>query len=100
VELDLNEVSRVSAPRIFEFTIAGLLAAFGEDRSRFASAQSFMSYVGIAPVKEESGKKCWVHWRWSCPIFLRQTNRSSISLDSIRRLIQRLVRPHCSLKPR
>ena len=24
MELDLNEVSRVSAPRIFEFTIAGL----------------------------------------------------------------------------
>jgi transposase len=50
-----------------------LLAAFGNDRSRFDSAQSFMSYVGIAPVKEESGKKRWVHWRWSCPIFLRQT---------------------------
>jgi transposase len=50
-----------------------LLAAFGEDRSRFASAQAFMSYIGIAPVKEESGKKRWVHWRWSCPIFLRQT---------------------------
>lgn len=50
-----------------------LLAAFGEDRSRFNSAQSFMSYIGIAPVKEESGKKHWVHWRWSCPIFLRQT---------------------------
>ena len=50
-----------------------LLAAFGEDRSRFSSAQAFMSYVGIAPVKEESGKKRWVHWRWSCPIFLRQT---------------------------
>jgi hypothetical protein len=50
-----------------------LLVAFGNDRSRFASAQAFMSYVGIAPVKEESGKKRWVHWRWSCPIFLRQT---------------------------
>lgn len=50
-----------------------LLAAFGEDRSRFTSAQALMSYVGIAPVKEESGKKRWVHWRWSCPIFLRQT---------------------------
>ncbi|MEM8806252.1 MAG: transposase [Cyanobacteria bacterium P01_G01_bin.38] len=50
-----------------------LLAAFGEDRSRFISAQALMSYVGIAPVKEESGKKRWVHWRWSCPIFLRQT---------------------------
>lgn len=50
-----------------------LLAAFGEDRSRFDCVQSFMSYIGIAPVKEESGKKHWVHWRWSCPIFLRQT---------------------------
>ena len=50
-----------------------LLVAFGADRSRFTSAQAFMSYVGIAPVKEESGKKRWVHWRWSCPIFLRQT---------------------------
>lgn len=50
-----------------------LLVAFGAERSRFTSAQAFMSYVGIAPVKEESGKKRWVHWRWSCPIFLRQT---------------------------
>lgn len=50
-----------------------LLVAFGEDRRRFSSAQAFMSYIGIAPVKEESGKKCWVHWRWSCPLFLRQT---------------------------
>jgi transposase len=39
-----------------------LLVAFGTDRSRFTSAQAFMSYVGIAPVKEESGKKRWVHW--------------------------------------
>jgi transposase len=50
-----------------------LLVAFGAERARFTSSQAFMSYVGIAPVKEESGKKCWVHWRWSCPIFLRQT---------------------------
>lgn len=50
-----------------------LLVAFGAERDRFSSAQALMSYVGIAPVKEESGKKRWVHWRWSCPIFLRQT---------------------------
>jgi transposase len=50
-----------------------LLVAFGAERDRFPAAQAFMSYVGIAPVKEESGKKRWVHWRWSCPIFLRQT---------------------------
>lgn len=50
-----------------------LLVAFGDDRTRFTSAQAFMSYVGIAPVKEESGKKKWTHWRWSCPKFLRQS---------------------------
>ncbi len=50
-----------------------LLVAFGDDRSRYTSAQAFMSYVGIAPVKEESGKKRWTHWRWSCPKFLRQS---------------------------
>jgi transposase len=50
-----------------------LLVAFGADRSRFNSAQELLRYVGIAPVKESSGKKNWVHWRWSCPIFLRQT---------------------------
>jgi hypothetical protein len=37
-----------------------LLVAFGEDRSRFASAQAFMSYIGIAPVKEESTPVCQV----------------------------------------
>ncbi len=50
-----------------------LLVAFGEDRSRFASAQALGCYAGIAPVTERSGNKSWVHWRYSCPKFLRQT---------------------------
>lgn len=50
-----------------------LLVAFGDDRSRFDSAQALLRFSGIAPVTESSGQKCWVHWRWSCPIFLRQT---------------------------
>jgi transposase len=50
-----------------------LLVALGDDRSRFACAQAFMSYIGIAPLKEESGKQRWTHWRWSCPKFLRQS---------------------------
>ena len=50
-----------------------LLVAFGEDRERFSSASKLQMYSGIAPVTERSGKKCWVHWRWSCPTFLRQT---------------------------
>jgi transposase len=50
-----------------------LLLAFGDERSRLTSAQDLLPYAGIAPVTERSGKKDWVHWRWSCPTFLRQT---------------------------
>ncbi len=62
-----------SLPGAGPYLAPRLLVAFGAERDRFSSSQAFMSYVGIAPVKEESGKKRWVHWRWSCPIFLRQT---------------------------
>src|ERR671922_259660 len=50
-----------------------LLAAFGEQRARYASAAELQKYAGIAPVTERSGKKSWVHWRLQCPKFLRQT---------------------------
>ena len=50
-----------------------LLAAFGEQRQRFQGADELQKYAGIAPVTERSGKKRWVHWRWQCPTFLRQT---------------------------
>jgi len=50
-----------------------LLVAFGEDRQRFQGADELQKYAGIAPVTERSGKKSWVHWRWQCPLFLRQT---------------------------
>jgi Transposase IS116/IS110/IS902 family len=42
-----------------------LLLAFGEDRTRYQSAQDLLQYAGIAPVTERSGKKCWVHWQAS-----------------------------------
>jgi len=50
-----------------------LLVAFGERRQRFASAAAVQKYAGIAPVTERSGQKSWIHWRWQCPTFLRQT---------------------------
>ena len=31
------------------------------------------SAVGLRPVTERSGKKKWVHFRWACPKFLRQS---------------------------
>jgi transposase len=50
-----------------------LLAAFGECRERYPDAAALQKYAGVAPVVERSGNKCWVHWRYSCPTFLRQT---------------------------
>jgi len=50
-----------------------LLAAFGSQRERYSSAREVQSYSGIAPVMESSGKKKWVHFRWACPKFLRQS---------------------------
>jgi transposase len=50
-----------------------LLAAFGSDRSRHASAGELQRYSGIAPVTKQSGKTRWIQRRWACPKFLRQT---------------------------
>ena len=50
-----------------------LLAAMGSDRSRFESASEVQQYSGIAPVTERSGKHMWIHRRFACPKFLRQT---------------------------
>jgi transposase len=50
-----------------------LMIAFGENRDRFDSADAISRFADIAPVTERSGNKAWVHWRYSCPKFLRQT---------------------------
>jgi len=50
-----------------------LLAAFGADRDRYQAATEMQELSGIAPVTERSGKKHFVHWRYACPKFMRQT---------------------------
>jgi len=51
-----------------------LLTSLGTDRSRFSEPVALSSYSCIAPVTEKSGKtQHWVHVRWSCPKFLRQS---------------------------
>ena len=50
-----------------------LLAAFGSQRDRYDSADEVLKHSGIAPVTETSGKKKWVHFRWACAKFLRQS---------------------------
>jgi len=50
-----------------------LLAAMGADRGRFAAAREVQQLSGIAPILERSGKSCWIHRRWACPKFVRQS---------------------------
>jgi transposase len=50
-----------------------LMAAMGSRRERYESASQVQCFAGIAPVKEASGNMQWVHMRWACPKFLRQT---------------------------
>jgi transposase len=50
-----------------------LLAAFGSHRDRYSNVVELQAFSGIAPVTQRSGKSKWVHFRWACPKFLRQT---------------------------
>tara|TARA_R110002049_G_scaffold20717_32_gene76125 strand:+ start:26990 stop:28255 length:1266 start_codon:yes stop_codon:yes gene_type:complete len=61
----LPGAGKVIAPR--------LLAAFGEDRDRYNGAAQLQNRSGIAPITKRSGNSTWVHWRFQCPKFLRQT---------------------------
>ncbi len=61
----LSGAGKVIGPR--------LLAAFGEDRDRYPCAAQLHKHSGIAPITKRSGNTTWVHWRWQCPKFLRQT---------------------------
>jgi transposase len=58
-----------------------LLAAFGSQRDRYSCADELQTYSGITPVTERSGKRKWVHFRWACPKFLRQSFHEWRSLD-------------------
>jgi transposase len=50
-----------------------LLSAFGSNRERFDNVLEPLSFFGLAPVTERSGKTTLIHFRWACPKFLRQT---------------------------
>jgi transposase len=50
-----------------------LLTLFGERDDRYPDAASLQKYAGVAPVRERSQGRLWVHWRWAAPKFLRQS---------------------------
>jgi transposase len=50
-----------------------LISALGTDRSRYEHVEDLLTFTGIAPVIERSGKMAVTHFRWFCPTFLRQS---------------------------
>ncbi|HOY03585.1 MAG: IS110 family transposase [Opitutaceae bacterium] len=50
-----------------------LLTLLGERTERYPDAASLQKYAGVAPVRERSQGRLWVHWRWAAPKFLRQS---------------------------
>lgn len=62
-----------SLPGAGEVMEPRLLAAMGSDRERFDSADEVQTFSGIAPVTKRSGKIHYVHRRYACPRFIRQT---------------------------
>jgi transposase len=71
--------SHPEAPLFASFPGAGaaltprLVVAFGSQRERYTHAEEVASFSGIAPVTVRSGQQQWIHFRWACPKFLRQT---------------------------
>jgi transposase len=52
---------------------ARLLVFFGSDRTRYDSAACVQKHSGVAPLTKQSGKMHFVHRRYACNKFWRQT---------------------------
>jgi transposase len=60
-------------PGVGPVLLPRLIVAFGTKRERYACAAQLQAYSGIAPVTQRSGHSEWVHFRYACPQFPRQT---------------------------
>ncbi len=50
-----------------------LLTTMGSDRERFEAATNLQCYTGTAPVTKKSGGSCYIHRRYLCPKYHRQS---------------------------
>ena len=82
-----------SLPGAGAVLVPRLIVAFGTRRDRYDSAYEMQCYSGIAPVKEASGNSQWVHFRFACPKFLRQTFHEFAVHSIANRSGPRLLRP-------
>jgi hypothetical protein len=50
-----------------------VISALGTDRSRYECVEDLLTFTGMAPIIERSGKTIVTHFRWFCPTCLRQS---------------------------
>jgi Transposase IS116/IS110/IS902 family len=50
-----------------------LISALGTDRTRDECVEDLLTFAGMAPIIERSGKTIVTHFRWFCPTLLRQS---------------------------
>jgi transposase len=50
-----------------------MLAALGDDRTRYCNAAALQAATGIAPLTTQSGRQKFVSHRWACSHFMKQT---------------------------
>ena len=50
-----------------------LLGSLGSQRERYPAAGSLQRYTGVAPVTKKSGGSCYIHRRYLCPKFHKQS---------------------------
>lgn len=60
-------------PGASDKTHARIVAALGDDRARYANAESLQAAAGIAPITTQSGNSRFVSARWSSSKFIKQT---------------------------
>jgi transposase len=72
-EKNLDKEIFISLPGAGKVLAPRLSAVIGSDRSKFESVLDLQSMSGIAPVTEASGAGMWVHRRWACNHFVKQT---------------------------
>lgn len=60
-------------PGASDKTHARIIAALGDDRSRYANAECLQAAAGIAPITTQSGNSRYVSARWSSSKFIKQT---------------------------
>lgn len=71
-------------PGASDKTHARLIAALGDDRSRYANAESLQAAAGIAPITTRSGNSWYVSARWSSSKFIRQTFHEYAGLSIVK----------------